>query len=459
MVVNCLPLLVTRPEVLQTDSTTASDSSASTDAAQTRGDPNSMHEVTKQPRRGTKAQRRFVLKKASSSENILTATNAVAPPPSKSKRSSEAEDILDENGRSNIRVFRDTWAHFNSSYPANCGMCVSDSVSPAPPTLFVTEPATPETTVRNVSLKEGSGEGGESGGGSGEGGESGGEEGVEMVHDGAQGDAEGTLKEEEERREGREEGGGGGGESGEENDGNRTQGLSDGGSDGEEGNEMRISYIENPEQMQTLQRSSGSVSFIGNVPRMMSICSPPPPSVVEDGGEGTDGGEEPSVGTVAVGSESDVRETSEHGERGENRESVERREIGDKATGGGRKDDEDQETVETEMEAGGVELNQNGVRDETGNPEKRDSFSETATLAHSTHPQVPSAPPQLHPPEHPPQPTSIPQPSASQQSVQLQRAVTPLPPPPMTFEPEFIERSGWLTKLSHRRGRAAVTFC
>lgn len=36
---------------------------------------------------------------------------------------------------------------------------------------------------------------------------------------------------------------------------------------------------------------------------------------------------------------------------------------------------------------------------------------------------------------------------------------TPLPPPPPTFKPNYVEKSGWLTKLSHRKGKSTLDTC
>ena len=57
------------------------------------------------------------------------------------------------------------------------------------------------------------------------------------------------------------------------------------------------------------------------------------------------------------------------------------------------------------------------------------------------------------------QPYPLPAIPSSHQSVQqiaiqpaAQPTATPLPPPPLIFEPKFVERSGWLSKLSHKKG-------
>ena len=64
----------------------------------------------------------------------------------------------------------------------------------------------------------------------------------------------------------------------------------------------------------------------------------------------------------------------------------------------------------------------------------------------------PNAPPQVMPtsPDSPPQAQA--QPSLLQYLVCEVLIPSPLPDPPATIDPSYIERSGWLSKLSHRRG-------
>ena len=437
MMVNCLPLFQMRLENVQDDSAGVAVVATSTAMlAQSTGSPVSQCEINKR-RRGTKAERRFVLKKSASTENILTPST---PPPEKSKRSSEAEDVLDQQGKESVHVQRETWAHFTKS--ADYSIHVSNPVSIVVPPQVIAESASPEKTSEIEKLSgEGKNREGEK------------KEGAEMVDgsvEGVSGEGEGASKVEGEGEQTRGKRGGGGSE------GKSAQVLSDGGSDGEEAREMRVSYIENPEQMQTLKRSSGSVSFFGNSAAMIPVAvthSPLSPSVVkEDRGEDVDGGQVSvavcgmGMGEGVSGNGELVDEKSEAIASGEEKEKDvaegEREEVGTKA---------EREQTDTENGVGAATSADESTAKQR---EEREGSSEKAVLA-----QAPSQQPQPQP-NAPSQPPVMTSPQTSQQNVpqptgQLlpsHPVVTPLPPPPMTFEPEFIERSGWLTKLSHRKG-------
>ena len=440
MVVNCLPLLEMRSGQVATSTKerAASVSGGSSAAAAAQH----VHSATETGHTagGTKISKRFVLKKASSSEDVLAHET---PRPEPSKRSSEAEDILDQGGKDSIQVQREKWAHFSSSYSANYSTRVRDSqVTAELPTQTKPEGA-PEL---NMEKEEGGGGGGDGGGGGGGGG----------------GGATGEASKQ-----------GGGGENGtvapadvgeRKMDVNKGKFgiMSDGGSEEEEGQELKVSYIENPEEIITLKRSSGSVSFIGSLTRGGQLSQPPPASVMEDGGEGEEGavgGKEEGGGEVegekekvggGSGEEGEVEGGGSEGGRVQGEAAVV--EEG-KKEGGERKTDEAKEKDEGERER-----NQSSAKDETRKQE--DTSEESVPVAAAAEP-VPQKPPPLPatslqspppllsppPPSQPPQqdgPAASPRPSGP--------VVTPLPPPPPTFEPEFIERSGWLTKLSHKKG-------
>ena len=437
MMVNCLPLFQMRLENGQNDSAGAAVVATSTvTLAQNTGSPVSQCEINKR-RRGTKAERRFVLKKSASTENILTPST---PPPEKSKHSSEAEDVLDQQGKESVHVQRETWAHFTKS--ADYSTHVSNPVSVVVPPQVITETASPVEETSEIEKLSGEGKNRE--------GEK--KEGAEMVDgsmEGVSGEGEGASKEEGE------------GEQTRGSEGKSAQVLSDGGSDGEEAREMRVSYIENPGQMQTLKRSSGSVSFFGNVATMIPVAvthSPPSPSVVEeDRGEDVDGGQVSvaacgmGMGEGVSGNGELVDEKSEAVASGEEKEKDvaegEREEVGTKA---------EREQTDTENGVGAATS-----ADESTAKQKEEGggSSEKASLTQAPS-QQPQPQPQPNAPSQPSQPPATTSPQTSQQNVPQPTGqslpshpvITPLPPPPMTFEPEFIERSGWLTKLSHRKG-------
>ena len=460
MIVNCLPLFVPRPEAQRVEPTTsghaASVSGEAVETQHTQGHSVRKTRVENQGHKGSKSTQGFALKKASSSESVLVDTCASAAAATKcklEKRSSEAEDILDESARNKVKVHRETWTQFNKGYST------TGDVESASQVVTVSETTT-EKLVEALSSKEGGREEGEKemegvdsreeqntsgeGGGRGEGG----------------GNEEGTSTEEGER-----EGNQGG-----------PHVQSDGESDGDNGKELSISYIENLEQIQTLKRSSGSVSFMVNpLVRVTSMHSPRPASVVESRGEeaGEVGGTDWDEGTRG----GEGGEVSESGERGEEGEGVNGRSEGEGGEGGKGEDGgrgregvngggevatedktwggEDGEEVRAKIQATGEEPHPTGPQTETQpltssagdtasteTPQAQSTLLETAGES-STLPSENSSRPSA--------PTS--DPGLSQRSEQLLApTATPLPPPPLTVKPAFIERSGWLTKLSHRRG-------
>ena len=444
MVINCLPLFIPRSNTLEVESAAAACASGDSGApgdkgkarekVQTQDIHNSMHEGRRKARQGTKAARRFVLKKASSSDNLLAPVSAPPLKPDTLKRSSEAEDILDEAMRSKVEVHRDRWTHFNSSY--------KKAVDPTSEVESDNLLQKAVETVEPQQIKEGVGYEGEKG----------------IVEDMGKNVGGECVSEGEVAKEGEERGGN-----------EPSQVLSDGGSDGEGEREMRISYIENPEQVQTLKRSSGSVSFFGGaaptVRKMANVSSPPPPRVSEDGEEmgdeastSTRDAEEGASGSgvtvvlegvggdkvTCVGDEG-AKDMCTGCESGEGSDVVFVGGKGqDKVNGGGARK---QNSEKAEVESGQNMTPEPAPSD--SNHAEEETPSENVALTQTTPSQMPSGPatpdpPQLTPSSPPPQGTAE-EPQGPQ--------VTPLPPAPLTVEPEFIERSGWLTKLSHRRGQ------
>ena len=423
MVVNCLPLFIPRPETQQgaVDSATGgSESVLKENRGKVETEDASMHESMhnprKQERRQTKAMRRFVLKKASSAENLLNAASPDSKISDQKKRCSEAEDILDANTRSGVKVQRNMWTHFNSSPPTSSKAVHLDVVA----TALTIEGDNDDTEVEKGGVVVGTVEGEE----------------VDMGDGGDEDKGRGSI----------------------------PQSSSDGGSDGEESKEMRVSYINNPEQMETLKRSSGSVSFIGRASPFLRVStSPPPPSLAEDV---TEGSEEKEEAVAVVHSGPSVQEVNGEEGKGEAREGGEvamvGSEGGDCTDGAAEKveatgDEVAEKNGETESE-GDIPKQKLDVDKAELGPQPQEAaggVSEKAELIQST-PVAPSAPPQASP--NPVPPTLAPHnlvPLTLAPPVQAvqQLTPTPLPPAPMTFEPEFIERSGWLMKLSHRRGK------
>ena len=428
MVVNCLPLFTPRPQNQQgagdsaTTSGTENKNGGKTETEEKPDVQSSMHELMheprKQERRQTKAMRRFVLKKAPSAENLLNTASASPKMSDQKKRWSEAEDILDANTRNGVKVQRNMWTHFNSSPPAN-----SQVDKDVHPDSLLATTSTELAKEGNTEVEKGW--------------EVMGKEDSEEVDTGGAGNQD----------EGR---------------GNVQQSFSDGGSDGEESKEMRVSYIDNPEQVQTLKRSSGSVSFIGRASPLLRVStSPPPPSVEEDmteeeEGEGREeeGEEEASVAAVVdsapvvqvVGSgEGDGKVGEREGVemvRSESRDDTDGAVEKMPPTGDEAGEKNDGDIPKPKPDAGKAELGPHPQ-------EAAGGVSEKAGLIHATL-STPTAPPQASPNFVPLTSNTVP--LTSVQAVQ-QLTATPLPLAPMTFEPEFIERSGWLMKLSHRRGK------
>ena len=405
MVVNCLPLFTPRPV---TGSLTAGASGGASSSSE-----RDAHNQVR--RRGTKAMRRFVLKKAASTENLLAQRSDPATAATKNhdrKRSSEAEDILSENARKNVHVHRDMWTVFSktdeqqASDYSNC-----EGVGEVSKAILAPEdPPTTQTPAEELKILSDDDDGERGSGVE--------DRGVrEMVEGGVSvGVGGGELEGDGNVINGGEKGGG----DGALGDDDTMQQHAFSGSDGENEKELRVNYIENPEQMKTLKRSSGSVSFIGTASsssRGKAAHSPPPPLTVEG-----------------------VKEEEEEEEEVQEEE-------GSEPTGMVGGITEDKPTPKIQPLGTGPGSKTTGVQEsdhlngEIGTEVSQSPESSWEPLPHL----VPPSPTTEDTPAHPPMGTE-------QQTLPQQPVTTPLPPPPRVFEPEFIERSGWLMKLSHRRG-------
>ena len=412
MVVNCLPLFTPRPDAMEAEGAMAGDKSTLSEAGhegerEGKDVHSSMHEPQRQERRPTKAMRRFVLKKASSVENLLTSSSPANKPAlsSHDMRSSEAEDILDASLRSSVKVQRSKWTHYNiSQAPTN--KVRNEKVK----TKLGESKSLPETVPTEMTKEEST----ESE--AGKGAESEGRDEVDGEGKEGQGTVQGTS-------------------------------FSDGGSDGEESRELTVSYIEDPQQVETLKRSSGSVSFIAS--QRTRVASTPPPSVAEDISETSEEKEEGAdTGTVtgpeAVCERVRVVVESEGGESVGGESVTELESESEDRTDGEERVSTEPEEIGKEESEGDKPLSPEHKVNENEQPSQ---LQEKAEVAMEMSPPPSAPPPQAVPPDLVPQ--ALPPPDHTT----AQPTHSPLPPAPMTFEPEFIERSGWLMKLSHRRGQ------
>ena len=454
MVVNCLPLFEVRSpeerEEMRAEAKKAkrrSKKRAATtvtecSAAATKG---SIQATRSHSIAMKKLANRFVIQKAHSSENLLS-TKSTNVQRTAAKRSSEAEDVIEPAGREGVDFKRDQWSYssnpFLTDYVTSIGDPISMTTDHTHPVIHVQQTL---QDLNSLDLRDKEEEEKEEG--------------------------EGEKVEEKEER-GREqkvwcesnskEAVSAGVQEGVAN-GRLT--LSDGGSEGEEREEMRVNYIQNPEQIETLKRSSGSVSFIG-IERGRSQ-SPLADVREEVGGEegrvgrvGGDkgGGEEEGVRKKAEGEGGSVGERMKGGERvgeesvdKEERGREEKSEVGGMAEGIG--EGEKWRGEEPTVQEGSLVEEEKDATEEVPqmetNPQPlpaRPTLTSAAAPPSSSSSTPATPQPSVHsaPHQHPPRTT---EPSQSRRS-----HVTPLPPPPFTIEPQFIEKSGWLSKLSHKKG-------
>ena len=192
------------------------------------------------------------------------------------------------------------------------------------------------------------------------------------------------------------------------------------GSDTDESNSQNISvnYIDNPEDLKPqLKRSSGSVSFIG-----ACAVSPLQPSHIDkriEEGEETEGRTEPSKNGITSVEEKTVEE-----------------ENGNEVPGS-----EFQNELSTSPKPSEASTEDSSRTAAAASPATFTSPTEKPPILEEANLQVSQPNAQPSAPFHPGQ-----NPSATL------RQLTLLPPSPPTVEPTYIERSGWLTKLSHRKG-------
>ena len=210
------------------------------------------------------------------------------------------------------------------------------------------------------------------------------------------------------------------------------------GSDTDESNPQKISvnYIDNPEDLKPqLKRSSGSVSFIG-----ACTVSPLQSSLIDkkivEGEEG-EGRTEPSGNGITSVGEKPVEENLAQSKNGiENGKTLPSDKNGNEVP-----DSKLQNEHSTSPKPSETSTEDNAVAAASSttftSPTEKPPLLEEANLQVSQPNAQPSAP--LHPTQNP-------------SATQRQLATTLLPPSPSSIEPTYIERSGWLTKLSHRKG-------
>lgn len=193
------------------------------------------------------------------------------------------------------------------------------------------------------------------------------------------------------------------------------------GSDTDESNAQKISvnYVDNPEDLKPqLKRSSGSVSFIG-----ACTVSPLQSSLIDK--------------KIVEGEEGEGRtETSRNGITSVGEKSVE--ENGTEVPDSKLQNEHSTSPKPSEASAEDGSTTVAAASSTTfTSPTEKPPLLEEANLQVSQPNAQPSAP--LHPAQNP-------------SATQRQLAPTLLPPSPSSIEPTYIERSGWLTKLSHRKG-------
>ena len=212
------------------------------------------------------------------------------------------------------------------------------------------------------------------------------------------------------------------------------------GSDTDESNAQKISvnYVDNPEDLKPqLKRSSGSVSFIG-----ACTVSPLQSSLIDkkivEGEEGEGRTETSRNGITSVGEKS-VEENLAQSKNGiENGKTLPSEENGTEVPDSKLQNEHSTSPKSSEASAEDGSTTVAAASSTTfTSPTEKPPLLEEAHLQVSQPNAQPSAP--LHPTQNP-------------SATQRQLAPTLLPPSPSSIEPTYIERSGWLTKLSHRKG-------
>ena len=245
--------------------------------------------------------------------------------------------------------------------------------------------------------------------------------------------------------------------------------TSDDGSDDEKPkkDQLLVEYIDNPDELTVeVKRSSGSVSFFGAQEALAPYPVPksPPPDLptIEQSMEllSTD------VSAAAAPLDGSVGEKSREG-TGDSSASPETEpnssETAPKSEAADEVVPKEQPTLEEESEP-----REKTVADEKEEQPQGDSLTKTEPEAEAKQSSSSEKPPLLEAAT-----TQAPQPGVSSAPGTLPAAQgaplpplaqpaplprTPLPPPPPTIEPAYIDRSGWLTKLSHKKGNIFFFF-
>jgi hypothetical protein len=193
-------------------------------------------------------------------------------------------------------------------------------------------------------------------------------------------------------------------------------------SDSEDG--FSVNYVQDPFVVPQLKRSSGSVSFYApNIPTVAT------------------------VETSSVSSAHSVRDETLLEMSAENKLDL-------------VSSDKSEEASATATDADKTDGASGDGGDKPASREKSLSTAkppiivETNTILQQSASSGPTAPAQTTPPPVAPSPPSS-SPEAKAQAPPTSSAVpraTPLPGPPVTLDQDYTERSGWLSKLSHRKG-------
>ena len=216
----------------------------------------------------------------------------------------------------------------------------------------------------------------------------------------------------------------------------------DAGSDQEETSlQVEVKYLENTDELNPqLKRSSGSVSFISGVAvaPFLRAVSPPPdePSI----SEGEIGQEEDITSEVPTQAGSETNGETSVASTEATPEKPQEPSLSDSKPGAEVGKVEATATSEKPQEPS---LPDSKPGAEVGKVEAAATSEQQQTKSSEKPPLLAEANKQLT------------QPSAAPSAPPTQNLLipTPLPTPPTTMTPGYIERSGWLSKLSHRKGQ------
>ncbi len=237
-----------------------------------------------------------------------------------------------------------------------------------------------------------------------------------------------------------------------------TDNVSDEGSDQEDGEaELSVKYEE--ELRPGLRRSSGSVSFISGV--SVSPSQPPDESSVKEDiageagkpegcgvpegttqatSDSTEKTEDLQATPTSTGPTEEIKAAAAASEENEGGATPGSEEKGDGATPGSEEKEGGAIPGSEEKEGGAIP----GSEEKEGDATPGSGFQKPPLLVEADkHLSQPYATPTA-PPVVPLAAAAPPAPSP--------RTPTLLPSPPSTLQPAFMDRSGWLSKLSHRKG-------